>query len=49
MRIYAVVETASLFWVSDYGKAVVEPIVRDLLERFDDEVAHFTIAVAAPP
>jgi hypothetical protein len=30
-------------------RAVVEPIVRDLLERFDDEITHFTLAVAARP
>jgi len=28
-----------------YEHAVVEPVVRDLLERFDDEVAHFSIAL----
>jgi hypothetical protein len=30
-----------------YEQAVVEPIVGELLERFDDEVTHFTVAVAA--
>jgi hypothetical protein len=31
----------------DRDVAVVEPVVRDLLDRFDDRVAHFTVAVAA--
>ena len=30
----------------DHNVAVVEPIVRDLLNRFDDRVTHFTVAVA---
>ncbi len=30
-----------------YQHAVVEPVVRGLLERFDDHVAHFSIAVTA--
>jgi heme-degrading monooxygenase HmoA len=29
----------------DYERAVVEPIVRDILERYDDRVTHFTVAV----
>jgi heme-degrading monooxygenase HmoA len=33
----------------EYERAVVEPIVRDLLERFDDNVTHFTLAVGAHP
>lgn len=31
----------------DYDQAVVEPIVDDLLARFDDRVAHFTVALTA--
>jgi hypothetical protein len=27
-----------------YERAVVEPAVSELLERFDDEVTHYTIA-----
>ncbi len=27
----------------DYEQAVVEPVVRELLERFDEQVTHFTI------
>jgi hypothetical protein len=33
----------------EYETAVVEPIVGDLLERFEDDVTHFTLAVAAHP
>jgi len=31
----------------DCERAVVEPVVSDLLERFDDRVAHFTVELAA--
>jgi hypothetical protein len=41
------IDSVKAFAGEDYGKAVVEPIVRDLLERFDDDVTHFTVAVAA--
>jgi hypothetical protein len=34
---------------NQYERAVVEPIVHDLLECFDDHVAHFSLAVAAHP
>jgi hypothetical protein len=30
----------------DHDLAVVEPVVRDMLSRFDDRVTHFTGAVA---
>jgi hypothetical protein len=30
----------------DYERAVVEPIVSDLLTRFDEHVTHFTLALA---
>src|ERR1700737_467654 len=29
---------------SNYEEAVVEPVVRELLTRFDDHVRHFTLA-----
>lgn len=41
------IDSVKAFAGEDCGKAVVEPIVRDLLERFDDDVTHFTLAVAA--
>lgn len=31
----------------DYEKAVVAPAVRELLHRFDERVAHFTVALTA--
>src|SRR3979411_503344 len=30
----------------NYDVAVVEPVVRDLLHRFDDRVTHYTVALA---
>ena len=43
------IDAVRAFAGDDYERAVVEPIVGDLLERFDDEVTHFTLAVAARP
>jgi hypothetical protein len=39
-------DSVKRFAGEDYQQAVVEPIVRDLLDRFDDRVTHFTVAVA---
>ena len=33
---------------ADYERAVVEPIVRELLTRVDDHVTHFAVALASP-
>ena len=41
------IESVKAFAGDDYEKAVVEPIVGQLLGRFDDRVAHFRVAVAA--
>jgi len=41
------IESVKAFAGSDYEKAVVEPVVRELLNRFDDRVTHFTLALAA--
>jgi hypothetical protein len=41
------IESVKAFAGDDYEKAVVEPIVRELLNRFDDRVAHLTVALAA--
>jgi heme-degrading monooxygenase HmoA len=30
----------------DEDAAVVEPVVRDILDRFDDRVTHFTVAIS---
>lgn len=43
------IDAVKAFAGDEYERAVVEPIVRDLLEHFDDEVTHFTLAVAARP
>jgi len=41
------IESVKAFAGEDYDKAVVEPVVRELLNRFDERVAHFTVALAA--
>jgi heme-degrading monooxygenase HmoA len=41
------IESVKAFAGDDYERAVVEPVVRELLHRFDDRVSHFTVAVAA--
>ena len=40
-------DSVKAFAGEDYDVAVVEPVVQDLLRRFDDRVTHFTVAVAA--
>jgi Antibiotic biosynthesis monooxygenase len=39
-------DSVKAFAGEDHEAAVVEPVVRDLLDRFDDRVMHFTVAVA---
>jgi hypothetical protein len=41
------IESVKAFAGDDYEKAVVEPLVGELLHRFDDRVTHFTVALAA--
>ena len=41
------IESVKAFAGENYEEAVVEPVVRELLTRFDDRVTHFTVAVAA--
>jgi len=41
------IDAVKAFAGDEYERAVVEPIVGDLLERYDEEVTHFTLAVAA--
>lgn len=41
------IESVKAFAGDDYEKAVVEPVVRELLNRFDERVAHFRVALAA--
>jgi heme-degrading monooxygenase HmoA len=43
------IESVKAFAGEDYEKAVVEPVVRELLNRFDDRVAHFTVAFSESP
>jgi heme-degrading monooxygenase HmoA len=43
------IESVKAFAGEDYEKAVVEPVVRELLNRFDDRVAHFTVALSESP
>lgn len=40
-------DSLKAFAGEDYEHAVIEPVVRELLTRFDDRVAHFTVALAA--
>ena len=40
------IESVKGFAGEDCDKAVVEPVVGELLARFDDRVTHFTVAVA---
>jgi heme-degrading monooxygenase HmoA len=41
------IESVKAFAGKDYERAVVEPVVRELLNRFDERVAHFSVALAA--
>jgi hypothetical protein len=41
------IDSVKAFAGENYEEAVVEPVVRELLNRFDDHVTHFTVAVAA--
>lgn len=40
------IESVKAFAGENYEDAVVEPVVRELLNRFDDRVTHFTVALA---
>ncbi len=45
------IDSVKAFAGENYEQAVVEPVVRELLNRFDDQVTHFTVALAVftPP
>jgi hypothetical protein len=45
--VWGSIDSVRAFAGEDYEHAVVEPIVRDLLNRFDDHVKHFSVALAA--
>jgi heme-degrading monooxygenase HmoA len=44
MTTWESLEAVKAFTGESYERAVVEPAVSELLERFDDEVTHYTIA-----
>jgi heme-degrading monooxygenase HmoA len=39
------IDSVKAFAGEDYDAAVVQPDVRDVLDRFDDRVTHFTVAI----
>jgi hypothetical protein len=39
------IDSVKGFAGENYEEAVVEPVVRELLDRFDDHVTHFTVAL----
>jgi len=41
------IDSIRAFAGEDYEQAVVEPVVRDLLSRFDERVSHFFVALSA--
>ena len=43
------IDAVRAFAGDEYERAVVEPIVADLLDHFDNEVTHYTLAVSASP
>jgi heme-degrading monooxygenase HmoA len=47
VTIWDSIESVKAFAGDDYEDAVVEPAVRELLNRFDDRVTHFTVAYPA--
>ena len=46
VTVWESIDAVRAFAGDRYERAVVEPVVRDLLDRVDDSVSHFTIAVA---
>ena len=40
-------EAITAFTGQNFEEAVVEPVVRDLLDRFDDRVTHYTVALTS--
>jgi heme-degrading monooxygenase HmoA len=41
------IDSVKAFAGEDYEQAIVDPVVHDLLTRFDDRVTHFTVALDA--
>ena len=46
MTAWQSIDAVRAFAGDEYERAVVEPVVRELLDRFDDHVTHFEIALA---
>jgi heme-degrading monooxygenase HmoA len=44
MTTWASLDAVKAFAGEDHERAVVEPVVQELLDAFDDEVAHFAVA-----
>jgi hypothetical protein len=44
--VWASLDSVKAFAGEDYEQAVVEPVVQELLDRFDDRVTHFRVAFA---
>ena len=44
--VWNAIDAVKAFAGEDYEAAVIEPVVRELLSRFDDRVKHFTVALA---
>jgi hypothetical protein len=42
------IDSVKSFAGENYEEALVEPVVRELLNRFEARVMHFTLALAAP-
>jgi hypothetical protein len=45
--VWASLDSVKAFAGENYEAAVVEPVVRELLSRFDDRVAHFAVALTS--
>jgi hypothetical protein len=45
--IWASLDSVKAFAGENYEAAVVEPVVRELLSRFDDRVTHFAVALTS--
>jgi Antibiotic biosynthesis monooxygenase len=46
VTVWESMEAVKAFAGEDYTRAIVEPVVRDLLDHFDDHVTHFDVAFA---
>jgi heme-degrading monooxygenase HmoA len=44
--VWASIASVKAFAGEDHEQAVVEPVVREMLTRFDDRVIHYSVALA---